>query len=229
MFDKDKLKDIERRQAQWHKKVSGVSERRKRFTTVSGAPVERVYTPANIADLDYERDMGFPGEYPFLRAVHSTGQRGRLWTMRMFSGFGTAEESNARYKYLLEHGETGLSVAFDYPTLMGHDTDAPEARGEFGKCGVAVSSLADMELLFAGIPVDKVTTSMTINGPAAVIWSTHWTTATSRWRLARISPRMACGASRATSSAGPDHRWRGRSCWPAWTAASGSTNGRRSR
>ncbi|MDY6918218.1 MAG: methylmalonyl-CoA mutase family protein, partial [Chloroflexota bacterium] len=116
---------------------------------------------------------GGPGEYPFVRGIHQTGYRGRLWTMRMFAGFGTTEETNARFKYLLEHGETGLSVAFDMPTLMGYDTDAPEAQGEFGKCGVAVSSLADMEVLFDGIPLDAVTTSMTINSPAAVVWAMY--------------------------------------------------------
>ena len=148
-------------------------ERMETFMTTSSAPVERLYTPLDTADLDYTRDLGFPGEYPFTRGVHSTMHRGRLWTMRMFAGFGTAEETNARYKYLLEHGETGLSVAFDMPTLYGYDSDAPEALGEFGKCGVAVSSLADMEILFDGIPVDEITTSMTINSPAAVTWAMY--------------------------------------------------------
>jgi methylmalonyl-CoA mutase N-terminal domain/subunit len=148
-------------------------ERRSEFITTSGDPIERLYTPLDVAGLDYGRDLGFPGEYPFTRGVQPTMYRGRLWTMRMFAGFGTAEESNQRYKYLLAQGETGLSVAFDYPTLYGYDSDAPEALGEFGKCGVAVSSLADMEILFEGIPVDQVTTSMTINGPAAVIWAMY--------------------------------------------------------
>jgi len=148
-------------------------ERMKKFMTTSSAPVERPYTPLDTAGLEYARDLGFPGEYPFTRGVHSTMHRGRLWTMRMFAGFGTAEETNARYKYLLEHGETGLSVAFDMPTLYGYDSDAPEALGEFGKCGVAVSSLADMEILFDGIPVDEITTSMTINSPAAVTWAMY--------------------------------------------------------
>jgi methylmalonyl-CoA mutase N-terminal domain/subunit len=148
-------------------------ERMEKFMTTSSAPVNRLYTPLDTADLDYKRDLGFPGEYPFTRGVHSTMHRGRLWTMRMFAGFGTAEETNARYKYLLDHGETGLSVAFDMPTLYGYDSDAPEALGEFGKCGVAVSSLADMEILFDGIPVDKITTSMTINSPAAVTWAMY--------------------------------------------------------
>jgi methylmalonyl-CoA mutase N-terminal domain/subunit len=149
------------------------AERPEEFVTTSGYPVSRLYTPLDVADLDYMRDLGFPGDYPFTRGVQPTMYRGRLWTMRMFAGFGTAEESNARYKYLLAHGETGLSVAFDYPTLYGYDSDAPESLGEFGKCGVAVSSLADMEMLFQGIPVDQVTTSMTINGPAAVIWAMY--------------------------------------------------------
>ncbi|MDO8636320.1 MAG: methylmalonyl-CoA mutase family protein [Dehalococcoidia bacterium] len=155
-------------------------ERYSSFNTTSGIPVERVYTPAHIAEIDYLKDLGMPAEFPFTRGVHNTGYRGRLWTMRMFSGFGSAEESNARYKYLLSHGETGLSVAFDFPTLSGYDTDDPLARGEFGKCGVAVSSLADMEILFEGIAVDKITTSMTINGPAAVIWAMYLAAAEKR-------------------------------------------------
>jgi methylmalonyl-CoA mutase N-terminal domain/subunit len=168
-----KSDDIERKARQWHAKAQCFEERQDSFTTASGVPVERVYTPVDVADHNYIRDLGFPGEYPYTRGVHYTGYRGKLWTMRMFAGFGCAEETNARYKYLLEHGETGLSVAFDFPTLNGYDTDAPEAKGEFGKCGVAVSSLADMEILFDGIPVDEITTSMTINGPAAVIWAMY--------------------------------------------------------
>ena len=178
MFDREKLEALEEQQEQWQdttlkKSLSKNPERSDQFMTTSSDPVDRLYTPLDIADLDYERDLGFPGEYPFTRGVHATMHRGRLWTMRMFAGFGTAEETNERYKYLLEHGETGLSVAFDMPTLYGYDTDAPEALGEFGKCGVAVSSLADMEILFDGIPVDEVTTSMTINGPAAVVWAMY--------------------------------------------------------
>ncbi len=149
------------------------SERKKSFKTLSNIPVERVYTPDHLKDTDYLKDIGFPGEYPYLRGIHPTGYRGRLWTMRMFAGFGTAEETNARFKYLLDSGQTGLSVAFDMPTLYGYDTDDPPAAGEFGKCGVAVSSLADMEALFDGIPLDKITTSMTINGPAAIIWAMY--------------------------------------------------------
>ena len=178
MFNKEKLNEIRQEQEKWEeatlqKTLNRSPERRDIFVTTSSAPVERLYTPLDIADLDYERDLGFPGQYPFTRGVHPTMHRGRLWTMRMFAGFGTAEETNARYKYLLEHGETGLSVAFDMPTLYGYDTDDPQAEGEFGKCGVAVSSLADMEILFDGIPVDEITTSMTINSPAAVIWAMY--------------------------------------------------------
>ena len=150
---------------------SRLPERHNPFTTISGATVERLYTPADVAQLDYERDLGLPGRYPFTRGIHPTGYRARPWTMRMFAGFGTAEETNARFKYLLSQGQTGLSIAFDMPTLYGYDADAPEAIGEFGKCGVAVSSLADMEMLLDGIPLDRVTTSMTINGPAAIIWA----------------------------------------------------------
>ena len=178
MFDKGEIERIERKKAEWEETTLKRSleqrpERRETFITTSGAPVERLYTPADIANLDHERDLGAPGEYPFTRGVHPTMYRGRLWTMRMFAGYGTAEETNARFKYLLEHGETGLSVAFDLPTLYGYDTDDPRVAGEFGKCGVAVSSLADMEILFDGIPLDKVTTSMTINSPAAVTWAMY--------------------------------------------------------
>jgi methylmalonyl-CoA mutase, N-terminal domain len=150
---------------------SRLPERHDPFTTISGATVERLYTPADVAQLDYERDLGVPGRYPFTRGIHPTGYRAKPWTRRMFAGFGTAEETNARFKYLLARGQTGLSIAFDMPTLYGYDTDAAEAIGEFGKCGVAVSSLADMEVLLGGIPLDRVTVSMTINGPAAVIWA----------------------------------------------------------
>jgi len=173
VIDQQGVAALRDKMARWEEEAAHLPERQTHFVTTSGVPIERVYTPSQIANLDHERDLGLPGEFPFTRGVHHNGYRGRLWTMRMFSGFGTAEESNARYKYLLEHGESGLSVAFDYPTLMGHDTDNPEAVGEFGKCGVAVSSLADMEILFDGIPLDTVTTSMTINGPAAVIWAMY--------------------------------------------------------
>jgi len=178
MFDQEKLAALRQQREQWRKNtlqrtLDRHPERLAAFMTTSSAPVERLYTPLDVADLDYERDLGFPGEYPYTRGIHATMYRGRLWTMRMFAGFGTAEETNERYKYLLAHGETGLSVAFDMPTLYGYDTDDPQALGEFGKCGVAISSLADMEALFDGIPVDEITTSMTINGPAAVVWAMY--------------------------------------------------------
>jgi methylmalonyl-CoA mutase N-terminal domain/subunit len=139
------------------------------FTSVSGHAVEPLYTPLDLAP-DVHTATGLPGEFPFTRGIHPTMYRGRLWTMRQFAGFGTAEDTNARYKFLLERGQTGLSVAFDFPTLMGYDSDHPRSEGEVGKCGVAVSSLADMETLFDGIPLDQVSTSMTINGPAAMLF-----------------------------------------------------------
>jgi methylmalonyl-CoA mutase N-terminal domain/subunit len=140
-----------------------------RHTTISGRPIAPLYRPDDVADVDYDRDTPDPGRYPFTRGVHETMYRGRLWTMRQFAGFGTATQTNERFKYLLEHGGSGLSVAFDLPTLMGRDPDHPLSLGEVGKCGVAVSSLADMETLFDGIPLDQVTTSMTINSPAAML------------------------------------------------------------
>lgn len=144
-------------------------EKEKRFTTVSNQEIKRLYTPVDLEGFDYLNDLGFPGEYPYTRGVQPTMYRGKTWTMRQFAGFGTAEDTNKRYKYLLSHGTTGLSVAFHMPTLMGVDSDSPRARGEVGKCGVAIDSLADMEILFDGIPLDKVTTSMTINGPASIL------------------------------------------------------------
>ena len=144
-------------------------ESKKTFTTVSLEPVERLYTPNSLPDFDYEADLGFPGQPPYTRGIHATGYRGRFWTMRQFAGFGSAFDTNKRFKYLLEHGQTGLSTAFDLPTLMGYDSDHPFSEGEVGKCGVAISSLADMEVLFAGIPLEEVTTSMTINAPASMI------------------------------------------------------------
>ena len=148
-------------------------ERKDEFITTSSEPIERIYTPLDVKDSNYSEDLGMPGEYPYTRGVHATMHRSRLWTMRMFAGFGTAEETNRRFKYLLDQGQTGLSVAFDLATLMGYDTDDPEALGEFGKCGVAISSLKDMEVLTDGIPLDKVSTSMTINSPAAIIWAMY--------------------------------------------------------
>ena len=193
MYDKPAVQYIRESAEQWEKMDAQrararLPERSDPFTTLSGAPVNRLYTPADVANLDYDRDLGLPGRYPFTRGIHPTGYRGKLWTMRMFSGFGTAEETNARFKYLLAQGQTGLSVAFDMPTLYGYDSDAPEALGEFGKCGVAISSLADMEVLLDGIPLDQVTTSMTINSPAAIIWAMYIAAAEKRG-----VPRAALG------------------------------------
>jgi methylmalonyl-CoA mutase N-terminal domain/subunit len=154
----------------WREMVSRLPMREDSdFTSVSGRAVDPVYTALNLRP-DIGETQGLPGQYPYTRGVHPTGYRGKLWTMRQFAGFGTAADSNTRFKFLLEHGQTGLSVAFDFPTLMGYDSDHPRAEGEVGKCGVAVSSLADMETLFDGIPLDRVSTSMTINGPAAMLF-----------------------------------------------------------
>ena len=174
MFDKEELNRIIKERERWEKTtlpkwVSRRPERKSEFKNLSEIPIKRVYTPEDVKDMDYTRDLGFPGEYPFTRGLHATMYRGRLWTMRQFSGYGTAEQTNQRFKYLLKEGETGLSIAFDYPTIRGYDSDHPTAKGEVGVCGVAVSSLKDMEVLFDGIPLDKVTTSMTINGPAAML------------------------------------------------------------
>jgi len=178
MYDRKKLDELKDSLEKWEetglqKTLASMPERRDKFITTSSEPIERLYTPLDVADMDYASDLGLPGEYPYTRGVHPTLHRGKLWTMRMFAGFGTAEETNARFKYLLEQGQTGLSIAFDLATLMGYDTDQPEALGEFGKCGVAVSSLKDMEILLDGIPLDKVSSSMTINSPAAIIWAMY--------------------------------------------------------
>jgi methylmalonyl-CoA mutase N-terminal domain/subunit len=141
------------------------------FDTVSSVPVEPMYTPDDIKDLDYDRDLGVPGQFPYTRGIYPTMYRGRLWTFRQFSGFGTAEETNRRYKFLLKHGQTGLSVAFDMPTLMGRDSDDPMSEGEVGKCGVAIDSVADMEILFREIPLGGITTSMTISGPSPMLFA----------------------------------------------------------
>ncbi|HEX2697802.1 MAG TPA: methylmalonyl-CoA mutase family protein [Anaerolineales bacterium] len=178
MYDKKKLNELKDSLEKWEetslqKTLASMPERQKKFITTSSEPINRLYTPLDVADMDYSSDLGLPGEYPYTRGVHPTLHRGKLWTMRMFAGFGTAEETNARFKYLLSQGQTGLSIAFDLATLMGYDTDQPEALGEFGKCGVAVSSLKDMEILLDGIPLDKVSTSMTINSPAAITWAMY--------------------------------------------------------
>jgi len=151
------------------KTAARTKERHVPFTTISGRPIEPLYKPESVAGLDYGRDLGDPGQFPYTRGVHESMYRGKLWTMRQFAGFGSAAQTNARFKYLLEHGVHGLSVAFDLPTLMGRDPDHPLALGEVGKCGVTITSLADMETLFEGIPLDDVSTSMTINSPAAML------------------------------------------------------------
>ena len=158
---------------QYQQKVSAANQRQDAFSTVSGVEVDPLYTPVDTKDLDYTEKLGFPGQFPYTRGVQTSMYRGRLWTMRMFAGLGSAEETNERFHYLVEHGQTGLSTAFDMPTLMGYDTDDDRARGECGKCGVAVDTLKDMEILFQGLPVDKLTTSMTINPPAPVLWAMY--------------------------------------------------------
>ncbi len=182
MYDREKLAAIQDALEKWkettlQQNISRYPERQEEFITTSSEPINLLYTPLDVPDLDYLEDLGHPGVFPYTRAIHPTLHRGRLWTMRMFAGFGTAEETNQRFKYLLDQGQTGLSIAFDLATLMGYDTDAPEAYGEFGKCGVAVSSLKDMEILLDGIPLDKVSTSMTINSPASIIWAMYIATA----------------------------------------------------
>ena len=174
MFEKEKLSHLNEIREKWEENVLNKSlnkapESKKEFKSVSGAVVNRLYTPEDVADIDYESEIGYPGQYPFTRGYQPTMYRGKPWTMRMYAGFATAEESNERYKYLVEQGSTGLSVAFDLPTQIGYDSDHPLAQGEVGKVGVAIDSLKDMEILFNGIPLDKVSTSMTINAPAAVL------------------------------------------------------------
>jgi methylmalonyl-CoA mutase N-terminal domain/subunit len=173
MFDREELDEMHKRKEKWEKETVAKSfdklPERGEFKTNSDIPVNRLYTPVDGADWDYIQKLGFPGEYPLTRGVYPTMYRARFWTMRQYAGFGTAEQTNKRFKYLLEHGQTGLSVAFDFPTQVGYDCDHPMALGEVGKVGVSASSLRDMEVLFDGIPLDKVTTSMTINAPANVL------------------------------------------------------------
>jgi methylmalonyl-CoA mutase N-terminal domain/subunit len=173
MFSEDELREVEEENERWAEEFAETlretPERLPRFSTVSDLEIKSLYTPEDIKKIHYSSDIGFPGLYPFTRGVQPSMYRGRLWTMRMFSGLGGPEETNKRFHYLLSHGETGLSVAFHYPTLMGYDSDSPMSKGEIGKCGVAVDTLKDMEILFEGIPLDKVTTSMTINPPAAIL------------------------------------------------------------
>jgi methylmalonyl-CoA mutase N-terminal domain/subunit len=170
----NKLKEFIKARESWEKdcyqpSLSQSPERLPRFSTVSDLEIQKLYTPEDVDRQDFMRDIGFPSQYPYTRGVQASMYRGRLWTMRMFSGFGSAEDTNRRYKYLLSQGQTGLSVAFHYPTLMGYDSDSPRSRGEVGQCGVAIDTLKDMEVLFDGIPLDQVTTSMTINPPAAIL------------------------------------------------------------
>lgn len=177
LFDETELARLTVARKQWEettvrKSLERMPERDNLITT-SSVPIKRVYTPEDMRAIDYQRDINLPGEYPYTRGVQPTMYRAKPWTMRMFAGFGTAEDTNARFKYLLKQGQTGLSTAFDMATLYGYDTDHPLAAGEFGKCGVAVSSLADMEILFADLPLDKITTSMTINSPASAIWAMY--------------------------------------------------------
>ena len=166
----DELRALQRELANWYEKYDRIGTRRDSFRSISGREIQPLYTPMDRGDVDYLSDVSLPGEYPFTRGPYTTMYRTRLWTKRQFAGFATAEETNERYKYLLDHGQTGLSVAFDFPTLMGYDSDHPRSLGEVGVCGVAISSLADMERLFDGIPLDEVSVSMTINGPAIILF-----------------------------------------------------------
>ncbi|MEF8813810.1 MAG: methylmalonyl-CoA mutase family protein, partial [Halovenus sp.] len=177
MFDEDELAEISQRKEEWEEETLAPylehGERKERFATVSNHEVDRLYTPSDIADIDFNEDIGFPGEEPYTRGPYPTMYRGRTWTMRQFAGFGTAEETNERFHYLIEEGQTGLSTAFDMPSLMGLDSDDPMSIGEVGKEGVAVDTLRDMEILFDGIDIGEVSTSFTINPSAAVIYAMY--------------------------------------------------------
>ena len=181
MCDPQKLEEVKAAKAKYDETVAKVltkiPERKAEFVNTSGIPIARVYTPLDMADFDYLQKLGMPGQYPYTRAVQPTAYRGRYWTMRQYAGFGSAEETNERYHFLLKSGQTGLSVAFDLPTQIGYDSDAPLARGEVGKVGVSIDSLQDMERLFQGIPLDQVSTSMTINSPCAVLLAMYLTVA----------------------------------------------------
>jgi len=176
-FNPKIFEDIKKAQQDWEQELEKTFARRperlERFSTVSDREIKRIYTPADIKDHDFTRDLAFPGQYPFTRGIQPSMYRGRLWTMRMFAGLGTAKDTNRRFHLLVNAGQTGLSTAFDMPTLMGYDTDSPKSRGECGKCGVAIDTLVDMEELFEGLPIDQITTSMTINPPAPVIWGMY--------------------------------------------------------
>ena len=165
----EELERLRAEVAEWRRHFDKGAKREIAFVN-SAKEVAPLYTALDVSPTTAE-DLGVPGVFPFTRGIHPTGYRGKLWTMRQFAGFGSAADTNARFKYLLAHGQTGLSTAFDFPTLMGYDSDHPRSEGEVGKTGVAISSLADMETLFEGIPLDKVSTSMTINGPAIILWA----------------------------------------------------------
>ncbi|MCD4716253.1 MAG: methylmalonyl-CoA mutase, partial [Desulfobacterales bacterium] len=177
VFNPKVFEDVEEGHKKWEKKLdkifSSKPERLERFSTVSDREINRIYTPEDVRDADFANDIGFPGEYPFTRGVQPSMYRGRFWTMRMFAGLGSAKDTNKRFHLLVNQGQTGLSTAFDMPTLMGYDTDSHKARGECGKCGVAIDSLKDMEDLFEGLPIDKITTSMTINPAASILWAMY--------------------------------------------------------
>jgi len=181
MFTKESIARVAERHQEWDKllakRLEKAPERLERFSTISDEEIKNIYTPEDIKDFDYVEDLGFPGQFPYTRGVQASMHRGRFWTMRQFAGMGGAEDTNARFHYLMDHGETGLSTAFDMPTLMGYDSDSPMSLGEVGKCGVAIDTIADMEILFEGIPMDKVTTSMTINPPAAIMLAMYIATA----------------------------------------------------
>lgn len=176
-FKEKIFKEIEEAQEKWQNELDEIfvtkPERLERFSTVSDREIKGIYTPRDMRGQGFVKDLGFPGQYPFTRGVQPSMYRGRLWTMRMFAGFGDAKDTNKRFRHLVEQGQTGLSIAFDMPTLMGYDSDSPKARGEIGKCGVAIDTLKDMEDLFEGLPVDKITTSQTINPPAPVSWAMY--------------------------------------------------------
>jgi methylmalonyl-CoA mutase, N-terminal domain len=178
------MDEIREEHKKWQKKLDETfrasPERLERFSTVSDKEIKNLYTPEDVASEDFGEDLGFPGEYPFTRGVQPSMYRGRLWTMRMFAGLGSAKDTNRRFHHLVKEGQTGLSTAFDMPTLMGYDTDSPRARGECGKCGVAIDTLVDMEDLFEGLPIERITTSMTINPPAPVIWGMYIAVAENR-------------------------------------------------
>jgi len=176
-YNREMLEEVREAYKRWHEEMESIfakrPERLKRFSTVSDMEIQRIYTPADVEEQDFERDISAPGQFPFTRGVQPSMYRGRLWTMRMFAGLGSAKDTNQRFHHLVNAGQTGLSTAFDMPTLMGYDTDSPRSRGECGKCGVAIDTLRDMEELFEGLPIDQITTSMTINPPAPVIWGMY--------------------------------------------------------